>query len=530
MILRTSSLTRTFGKLTAVDGVSLEVEAGEVFGLLGSNGAGKSTLIKMLTTLLPPSAGHASIAGFDIHTQAAEVRRAIGYVPQMSSVDGALTARENMEVFARLYQVSDTDLEARIEESLKHSRLADVADRLVNTYSGGMGRHLEIAISTLHGPRLLFLDEPTSGLDPVARESVWERIQTLRRDLGMTIFLTTHHMDEAESLCSRIAIMHKGRVAAIGTPQELKDSIGLPGATLDQVFIYYSAKERPATTTRSPASPGPTTKVDDAPVPNNPPGGRFSEFFIDAFAIVQLEAHKLRHDPTELISRAVQPMLWLLIFGNVMSKMRGIPTGGMPYLAFMAPGILSQSVLFMAIFYGISSIRERDTGIIVRFLVSPAPRTALVLGKALAAGMRALSQTAIVYVVVLLMGVHLNPNPLTHLGVIVLALLGAAFFSLFSLLVASFTKTQERFMGVGQLMTMPLFFASSALYPIAMMPTWLQLLSHVNPLTYQVDAMRALMLEKGISEFGLGTDFAVLGFGSAAMIWIAGRLYARIIT
>lgn len=254
------------------------------------------------------------------------------------------------------------------------------------------------------------------------------------------------------------------------------------------------------------------------------------EFLTATSVIVELEVRKLRHDPTELITRAVQPMLWLLIFGTVMSKMRGIPTGGIPYLDYMAPGILAQSVLFMAIFYGISSIRERDTGIIVRFLVSPAPRTALVLGKALAAGVRALSQTLIVYAVVILMGVHLNPNPIAHVGVVVLALLGAACFSLFSLLVASFAKTQERFMGVGQLMTMPLFFASSALYPVAMMPKWLQVVSHGNPLTYQVDAMRALMLRGGISTFGLGVDFAVLSIATAVMVFIAGRMYARIVT
>ncbi len=256
---------------------------------------------------------------------------------------------------------------------------------------------------------------------------------------------------------------------------------------------------------------------------------RTLEFITTTLAILELEARKLKHDPSELVSRAIQPLLWLLIFGNVFSRMKGIPTGGTPYLDFMAPGILAQSVLFMAIFYGISSIRERDTGIIVRFLVSPAPRTALVLGKALAAGMRALSQTVIVYVVVMLMGVHLNPSPVAHLGVLILVLLGAAFFSLFSLLVASLAKTQERFMGIGQLMTMPLFFASSALYPISMMPGWLQVVSHANPLTYQVDAMRTLMLQGQVSAYGLSTDFCVLGSASIAMVVVAGRVYSSII-
>jgi ABC-2 type transport system ATP-binding protein len=239
-IVSTRSLTRQFGHVLAVSDLNIEVASGEVFGLLGSNGAGKSTLIKMLTTLLPPSSGSATIAGFDLAKQASLIRRQIGYVPQMSSVDGALTARENMHVFAKLYSLSNEELKMRIPEALSRSGLTQVADRLVRTYSGGMGRHLEIAISTLHQPRLLFLDEPTSGLDPVARDSVWDRIKELRTSLGMTIFLTTHYMEEAEDLCSRIAIMHSGKIAAIGTPSELKRGIGIPDATLDQVFTFYS--------------------------------------------------------------------------------------------------------------------------------------------------------------------------------------------------------------------------------------------------------------------------------------------------
>lgn len=241
IILETRSLTRKFGALIAVNELSIQVREGEAFGLLGANGAGKSTLIKMLTTLLPPTSGAATIAGFDVERQASSVRRQIGYVPQMGSVDGALTARENLEVFAKLYSLSRKELDKRIPEALEYSGLKDAADRLVNTFSGGMGRRLEIAISTLHQPRLLFLDEPTSGLDPVARNSVWDRIQELREDQGTTVFLTTHYMDEAENLCDRISIMYGGRVAALGTPAALKLSVGIPDATLDDVFIHYSA-------------------------------------------------------------------------------------------------------------------------------------------------------------------------------------------------------------------------------------------------------------------------------------------------
>jgi ABC-2 type transport system permease protein len=195
----------------------------------------------------------------------------------------------------------------------------------------------------------------------------------------------------------------------------------------------------------------------------------------------------------------VQPALWLLIFGQVMERIRMVPTGGLRYIDFMLPGILAQSVLFIAIFYGIAIIWERDLGIVHKFLVSPTPRAALVLGKALSAGIRALAQSVIIYVLALLVHVKMNWNPLALAGVLAAVLLGAAIFSTFLLIIACLVKTRERFMGIGQLLTMPLFFASNAIYPIAMMPTWLQVISRINPLTYEVDALRALMLVHGTS-------------------------------
>ncbi len=239
-MLQMEALTRRFGTLTAVDAMTLSVRSGEVFGLLGPNGAGKSTVIKMLTTLLPPTAGTARVAGFDIVRQAALVRRVIGYVPQLLSADGALTGYENLLVFARLYELPRRDRDRRIHEALAFMNLEDVADRLVGTYSGGMIRRLEIAQATLHQPQVLFLDEPTVGLDPLAREVVWDHLEQLRAEMGTTIFLTTHYMDEAERLCIRVAIMHLGKVAAMGTPAELKASIGGGEMTLDDVFVHYA--------------------------------------------------------------------------------------------------------------------------------------------------------------------------------------------------------------------------------------------------------------------------------------------------
>ena len=239
-LLETKGLTRRFGDLVAVDNLTISVAAGEVFALLGSNGAGKTVTMKMLTTLLRPSAGNARVAGFDIVHHAARVRGVIGYVPQLVSADGALTGYENLLIFAKLYGLPRALRRERIEEALAFMGLADVATKLVRQYSGGMIRRLEIAESMLHRPPVLFLDEPTVGLDPVAREAVWARIQDLRQRYGTTIVFTTHVMDEADQLCTRLAIMHRGRVVAAGTPAELKAEMGGGEATLDDVFVHYA--------------------------------------------------------------------------------------------------------------------------------------------------------------------------------------------------------------------------------------------------------------------------------------------------
>jgi ABC-2 type transport system permease protein len=256
---------------------------------------------------------------------------------------------------------------------------------------------------------------------------------------------------------------------------------------------------------------------------------RVGGFFVKTLTIAELEVRKLRHDFTELITRAVQPVLWLVLFGGVFARARVIPTGGLPYLDFMAPGILGQSALFVSIFYGVGILWERDLGITNKFLVSPTPRSALVLGKALSAGVRALSQAVIIYAVALLLGVRLSWNPLALAGVAAAVVLGAALFATFSLIIACLVKTRERFMGIGQLLTMPLFFASNAIYPIELMPGWLRVVSRVNPLSYEVDALRALMLQDGVSAFGLTADYAVLLFTTAVLVLVGAYLYPRVI-
>jgi ABC-2 type transport system permease protein len=259
------------------------------------------------------------------------------------------------------------------------------------------------------------------------------------------------------------------------------------------------------------------------------PQGGAPAFLRKTLTIAELEVRKLRHDPSDIVMRTVQPALWLLVFGETFSRIHVIATGRQSYLQFLAPGILAQSILFLSIFYGIQIIWDRDMGILHKFLASPTPRTALVLGKALSAGARALPQAAIIYVLALVLGVQMNWNPLALLSVVVLVILAAACFSTFSLIIACLLKTRDRVMGIGQVLTMPLFFASSAIYPIAIMPGWLQVVAHVNPLSYQVDALRLLMVTGSGSLNGLWIDVAVPLVVTAALIALAARLYPRIV-
>lgn len=244
-VIATHGLTKCFDRRIVVDHVDLEVWKGEIFGLIGPNGAGKSTLIKMLTTLLPPTSGDACVSGFDLARDPRAVRGHIGYVPQLLSADGSLTGYENLLLSARLYLIPRAEREQRIREALARTELTDAADRLAQHYSGGMLRRLEIAQSTLHRPALLIMDEPTVGLDPVARDAVWDHVRDLSDHFGTTILITTHVMEEAQALCDRIGILHRGRLEQVGTPAELKARVG-PDATLDDVFARIAGEDRQA--------------------------------------------------------------------------------------------------------------------------------------------------------------------------------------------------------------------------------------------------------------------------------------------
>jgi ABC-2 type transport system ATP-binding protein len=232
-----------FRDTIAVDGLSLSVAPGEIFGMLGPNGAGKTTTIRAITALLPVPPGTISVFGLDVARRRMAVRRLIGHVPQMLSADAALSGRENVALFARLFDVPRRERAEKVDEVITMMGLADAADRPTRTYSGGMIRRLELAQALVSSPRLLILDEPTIGLDPVARSGVWERIGQVREQTNMTVLITTHYMDEAEQFCDRVALMHRGRVRAIDTPAALIAGLGLTGANLDDVFRTYTGDD-----------------------------------------------------------------------------------------------------------------------------------------------------------------------------------------------------------------------------------------------------------------------------------------------
>jgi ABC-2 type transport system permease protein len=243
-----------------------------------------------------------------------------------------------------------------------------------------------------------------------------------------------------------------------------------------------------------------------------------------ALALVELQ--KLRHDNTELITRVVQPVLWLLVFGQIFSRIRAIPTGDLSYLAYLTPGILAQSALFVSIFVGIQIIWDRDAGILTKVMVTPTPRAAIVLAKAFSAGIRGLAPVVVLVPVAFLLGVSITVNPLKLIGAAVALMLGAGFFACLSMAIAGVAQVRDRLMGIGQLMTMPLFFASNALYPIDIMPAWLQVISQVNPLTYLVNALRGLLVG---APANLCVDFGVLLVAMIVGVTGAASLLGRLV-
>jgi ABC-2 type transport system permease protein len=275
------------------------------------------------------------------------------------------------------------------------------------------------------------------------------------------------------------------------------------------------------------AAPGALPAVSAEPsLPSESPLAIVRQLASRMVTLCWVELRKIRHDRTEMYTRAIQPALWLLIFGETFTRIHAIAApDGLPYLDYLAPGILAQSTLFIAIFYGIQIIWERDAGVLTKLMVTPTPRAALITGKAFAAGVRSIVQAVVIVVLSALLGVALSTNPLDYLGVAVFVVLGSAFFACLSMSIAGLALSRDRLMGIGQAITMPLFFSSNALYPERLMPGWLQAISKVNPLSYEVNALRGLLI--GLPA-NLPLDFAVLAGASVAAITVAALLLPRL--
>nr|WP_322759410.1 ABC transporter permease [Frankia sp. Cr2] len=288
--------------------------------------------------------------------------------------------------------------------------------------------------------------------------------------------------------------------------------------------------------TSSTSAVSPTGLVERGDLPPFPAGTGFDQDLDGRLGAARLlgrrlatlslvELQKLRHDRVELYTRAVQPALWLLVFGVTFNRIHAIPTGSVPYLDYLAPGILAQSALFISIFYGIQIIWDRDAGVLAKLMVTPTPRTALVTGKAFAAGVRALIQVVVVLVLAAVLGVGLTANPLKLVGAMVAVVLGSGFFACLSIVIAGLVLSRDRLMGIGQAIMMPMFFASNALYPVSIMPTWVRVASYLNPLSYLVDALRGLLIG---THSHLMLDFTVLTGSAVLTILAASALLGRL--
>jgi len=282
----------------------------------------------------------------------------------------------------------------------------------------------------------------------------------------------------------------------------------------------------PAAPSAASADAGPFSPDQTVARPRLAPLGEIRLFWNRTVTLCLVELEKIRHDRAELYTRAIQPALWLLIFGETFTRIHAIPTpGGVPYLDYLAPGIMAQSALFIAIFYGIQIIWERDFGILTKLMATPTPRAALVTGKAFAAGVRAIAQVCVVLVLSAILGVTFIWGPLRILGAFGAVVLGTAFFATLSMTIAGLVLTRERLMGIGQAITMPLFFASNALYPVALMPAWVRAVAVVNPLSYEVNALRQLLLGQ---PGHLWLDFGVLMLACLLGITAASMLLKRL--
>ncbi len=531
--------------VAALDGLSFAVEPGTVYGLLGPNGAGKSTTVKVLSTLTRPDSGTATVAGTDVAADPDGVRRSIGLVSQRPSSDPMATGRENLVLAGRIQGMNRTDATDRATWLLERFGIADAADRLVRTWSGGMARKLDVAIGLVHRPQVLFLDEPTTGLDPEARAEMWAEIGRMAGDDHMTVLLTTHYLDEADRLAHRLAIVDHGKVAVEGTPDELKTELrgdvlqvelenepeaeqatsrlgSLPGlsavlrdgclvrARSDEGARVVPACLRDAGRSRDRRGVGNTRpavarrRVPPLRRPLLPRrgGGLMSTqvgTLVRHSTYLSLRSIKaLLRQPIFLVITLIQPMVWLLLFGKLFESVITIPGfdngGSTSYLEFLTPGVIAMTALFSAMWAGTVYIDDMQRGVMDRLLASPVRRGAMMNGTLVYQSVTSIVQTVIVLLVALLAGARFDGGVVGVVVTLVSACLLTVICAALSNAIALMTRQQESLIGISQLLSLPLTFLSSAIMDPALAPGWLQTCAKYNPLDWAVVASRETLL------------------------------------
>ena len=509
-MIRVQNLVKQFGEFTAVDNVSFEVQKGEIFAFLGPNGAGKTTTIKMLTTLLNPTRGKIELDGLDPTVRRNEARQSFGIVFQDPSLDGEQTAYENMELHAVLYKVPRKVRGERIERLLKQFELWERRDDYAKTFSGGMKRRLEIARGFLHTPKILFLDEPTLGLDPQTRNQLWTHVKQLNAAENITVFLTTHYMDEADRVAHRIAIIDHGRIVAQGTPTraETANQQRIAGAGLSSPDRIVDSR-RKCHLRRSVAAG--REDVEQPPM--------------SAIYILWLrELKRYVRSRTQIAVSLGQPVLYLLVLGFGLGPVFQRAGNG-SYLQFVAPGVISMTILFSAVFSGIAMLWDRQFGFLKETLVAPVPRIEVMIGRTLGGATVAVIQGSLILIVCLIAGfrpVHLALVPLAFLFMMLIAIVFAALGTAFG----SIIQDMQGFQLIMNFMVLPIFFLSGALFPLNNLPKALAIITRLDPLTYGVDALRGALI--GLSQFGFALNISLLCLLAVAFLSLGGYLFSKI--
>ncbi|MFV0129806.1 ATP-binding cassette domain-containing protein [Streptomyces sp. HMX112] len=584
-VIRTEGLTREFGDRRAVDGLDIEVKAGEVFGLLGPNGAGKTTTIRMLTTLLPPTRGRALVCGFDVLREPSEVRRRIGYVSQEKGVRHLLTARESVEIEADLHHVPRRDRDDRVAEVLDVVGLLADADRQVAEFSGGMLKRLDLASGLLQRPEVLILDEPTLGLDVQSRHRIWEHVAQLR-DQGVSVLLTTNYLDEADRLCDRIAIIDAGREVVAGAPDELKRSVGsdvlhvvtddVPGLrgivqgrdwahrfleagprtvhihvgdamaalavvagearehgvaleqvgyqrpTLDDVFLLHTGRGLRGTDGERLPVPAPVPRAA-ATGPRRPAvHGALRGRRQETAALLRRWYLQLSRERLNLLFTLLQPAIWLVFFGS--SLRRAVDPGTVAdadYIAFMLPGVIAFTAVGLGVSGAVPLLWDKETGYLGRLMSMPLARSSIVNSRIFFQMALGAVQAAVILLVALALGARPAARAGDALLVLVAMMLLTGALTAGFIALAYSSSSHTTFFAISGFASFPLLFASNAFVPLDAMPHWLAVVARCNPLTYAIEVTRGLVLDGW--HTGLVRPLLVLLLFTAGCLVAVGR-------